>query len=230
MNVRVRFGQVLLGFAILGTAACGKRAAKAAPISPDAGAAVNATTEPSASADAVAAPGLVSATDESGSEGPAKVELEWDGPPLQADLDGDGAPESISWTCGGTLALTVGGAQSSEVYQLVEEMGCEGAVVALLPVGATQQLVISIDEHEEVGPDLYMLYAYREGRLEPVWSDKASVEFFADGSWTTETSDCFETRGYRATWYGRHRWDGEEVTSEEQEVRDPVEPGDCIEP
>lgn len=44
--------------------------------------------------------------------------------------------------------------------------------------------------------------------------------------WTTETSDCYEAHGYRATWYGRHRWDGEDVASEEQEVRDPLVPGD----
>ena len=75
-----------------------------------------------------------------------------------------------------------------------------------------------------------MLYAYLDGSLELVWSDKAEVRFLADGSWTTETSDCYESHGYRATWYGQHRWDGKDVASEEQEVRDPMEPGDCAEP
>lgn len=217
--MRARVSHGLLGLAVLGSPACAKRAAKDASTAPglsESGGGTSTRSEP--------------ASDESKAAEPERVELEWESSSFEADLDGDGTPESITWSCGGTLVLRVGRAEVSEEYQLVEEMSCEAAVVALLPRGAARQLVISIDEHEEVGPDLVMLYAYRDGRLEALWSDKAAVEFLADGSWTTETSECYESHGYRATWYGRHRWDGEDVASEEQEVRDPMEPGDCAEP
>lgn len=217
----IRFG--LLGLAIVGAPACTKRAANEASAAPG-------MAEPSAGT-----PTRLPASDESEPVEPEPVELEpveleWEDSPFQADLDGDGTPESITWSCGGTLVLTVGRAEVREEYQIVEEMSCGAAVVALLPRGTTRQLMVSIDEHEEVGPDLVMLYAYRDGRLEALWSDKAAVEFRADGSWTTETSDCYESHGYRATWYGQHRWDGNEVASEEHEVRDAVEAGDCAEP
>jgi hypothetical protein len=220
MRALTRHG--LLGLALVGTPACGKRATQDASAAPG----MAGTAEPSAGGSKKSE----SASDESKAAEPEEVDLEWEDSPFQADLDGDGTPESITWSCGGTLVLTVGRAEVREEYQIVEEMSCGGAVVALLPSGTTRQLMISIDEHEEVGPDLVMLYAYLDGRLELVWSDKAAVRFLADGSWTTETSDCYESHGYRATWYGQHRWDGKDVASEEQEVRDPMGPGDCAEP
>lgn len=161
---------------------------------------------------------------------PESAGVEWEESPLSVDLDGDGREESISWTCGGTLVLAVGRARSREAYQVSEEIGCSAAVVRLRPGEATRQLVLTIDEHEEVGPDLHFLYAYREGKLESLWSATAGVDFLMDGSWVTQTSRCDEARGYIATRIGRHRWDGEEVTSEESEERTPIEPGDCAEP
>lgn len=214
----------LLGLALVGTPACGKRATKDASTTPG----LAGTAE--ASAGAFKPSEAEPASDESKAAEPEEVDVEWEDSPFQADLDGDGTPESITWSCGGTLVLTVGRAEVREEYQIVEEMSCGAAAVALVPRGATRQLVISIDEHEEVGPDLVMLYAYLDGSLELLWSDKAAVRFLSDGSWTTETSDCYESHGYRATWYGQHRWDGQAVTSKEQEVRDPMEPGDCAEP
>jgi hypothetical protein len=161
---------------------------------------------------------------------PESAEVDWVESPLRADLDGDGKPESISWSCGGRLSIKVGRARVSEAYDVVEEHGCSAAVVTLRPGEAERQLVFAIDEHEEVGPDLCFLYAYRKGKLEQLWSDKVSLDFLVDGSWVTETSDCYEARGYIATLTGRHRWDGNDVTSEESEDRTPVQEGDCAEP
>jgi len=163
-------------------------------------------------------------------EAPASAEVEWVDSPLQADLDGDGKPESISWTCGGTLGIRVGRARVSEAYHLVEERDCSAGLVVLQPSEATRQLVFTIDEHEEVGPDLHFLYAYREGKLEQLWTDKVTLDFLVDGSWVTETSECYEGAGYLETIAGLHRWDGATVTSEQSKSRTPVEPGDCAEP
>lgn len=243
----------MLGLALIGGAAACTKPTAVPTTSGDA--------VPSAGDDAHAAP--VAASGESGRavevpqvglreppEAPAGVEpaevepaeVEWVESPLEADLDGDGKPETIAWSCGGKLSLRVGRARVREAYRLSEEMGCTAAVVALRPGEAARQLVVTIDEHEEVGPDLHFFYAYRGGKLEPLWSEKASVEVLVDGSWVTETSDCFdgtvcdgdpacvEAPGELVTTIGRHRWDGAAVTSEAHEERMAVSPGGCAEP
>lgn len=220
MGTRDGIARGVLGLVLGGSGACAKPApvGTAAPVVPPRASAA----EGAATTEAEPAP----AADEL----PASAEAEWVESPLEADLDGDGVAESIAWTCGGTLTLEVGRARLQEAYSLVEEQGCGAAVVALRPGGAARQLMIVIDEHDEVGPDLHLMVAYREGRLETVWSDRASVDVLVDGSWVTETHACYEGAGYLATYTGRHRWDGEAVTSEEDESRTPVEPGDCAEP
>jgi hypothetical protein len=161
------------------------------------------------------------------------AEVDWQESPLEADLDGDGVPEAIQWSCGPspqTLRISVGRAKTRVKYRVSELIGCVAALVALRPDGSTRQLVFTIDEHDEVGPDLHFIYAYRGSRLERVWSGAASVDFLVDGTWVTETSDCDEASGYSTTTTSRHRWSGAKVATVIQKERTPVEPGGCDEP
>jgi hypothetical protein len=158
------------------------------------------------------------------------AELEWDVSPLHADLDGDGAAESIGWSCGAGLRLTVGRARARAAYQVSELIGCAAAVLTLRPDQATRQVVVTVDEHDEAGPDLHFIYSYERSRLKLVWSGAAGVEFFADGAWVSETSDCDDVAGYESTVRTRHRWDGVRVAREVSEERTPVAPGGCADP
>ncbi len=165
------------------------------------------------------------------SGGIESAEVDWQESPLRADLDGDGAPEEIRWSCDlRTLRINVGRAKARASYSVSELIGCTAAVITLRPGEATRQLVVTIDEHDEVGPDLHFIYVYRRSRLERLWSAAASVDFLVDGSWVTQTSDCHEAAGVLVTDTRRHRWSGARVTSAASQVRTPVAPGDCAEP
>jgi hypothetical protein len=161
------------------------------------------------------------------------AEVDWQESPLEADLDGDGVPEAIQWSCGQgpqTLRIAVGRAKTRVKYRVSELIGCIAAVVTLRPDEATRQLIFTIDEHEEVGPDLHFIYAYRKAKLALVWSGTANVDFLVDGTWVAETSDCDDVAGYLTTTTSRHRWNGAKVTSVVKKDRTPVEPGGCADP
>lgn len=159
--------------------------------------------------------------------------IDWHESPLEADLDGDGVLEAIEWSCGQspqTLRIAVGRAKTRVKYRVSELIGCAAALVALIPEEVGQQLVFTVDEHDEVGPDQHFIYTYRRSRLERIWSGAAHVEFLVDGTWVTETSDCNDASGFITTTTSRHRWNGAKVTSVVQKERTPVEPGGCADP
>lgn len=161
---------------------------------------------------------------------PERADVEWVDSPLQADLDGDGVAEPIRFTCGPDLRITVGRTKTKQTYRVSELIGCSAAIVTLRPGEPTRQVVFTIDEHEEVGPDLHFLYAYAHGKLERVWSDSGEIEFLLDGRWTSATYDCDDVAGFSTITTLRHRWDGTTVTSETQQQRTPIEPGACADP
>lgn len=169
---------------------------------------------------------------DAGSGADESAEVDWQESPLTADLDGDGVPEAIAWSCGQgpqTLRIAVGRAKTRVRYRVSELIGCIAAVVTLRPDEATRQLIFTIDEHEEVGPDLHFIYAYRGSKLALIWSGAANVDFLVDGTWVAETSDCDDASGYLTT-TTRHRWNGAKVTSVVRQERTPVAPGGCADP
>ncbi len=163
-------------------------------------------------------------------DGDESAELDWQESPLRADLDGDGVPEEIQWSCDQSLRIAVGRAKTRVKYRVSELIGCAAAVVALRPDDAARQLVFTIDEHDEVGPDLQFIFTYRGSRLERLWSGAAAIDIRVDGTWVTETSDCDDAAGYSTTTTVRHRWDGARVASVVRKERTPVEPGGCADP
>lgn len=163
-------------------------------------------------------------------DGDESAELDWQESPLRADLDGDGVPEEIQWSCDQSLRIAVGRAKTRVKYRVSELIGCAAAVVALRPDDAARQLVFTIDEHDEVGPDLQFIFTYRGSRLERLWSGAADIDIRVDGTWVTETSDCDDAAGYSTTTTVRHRWDGARVASVVRKERTPVEPGGCADP
>ncbi len=161
------------------------------------------------------------------------VTVDWQQSPLEADLDGDGTSEVIQWSCGQapqTLRIEVGRAKTRVKYRVSELIGCAAALVTLRPEEATRQLVFTVDEHDEVGPDRHFIYTYRRSKLERIWSGAAHVDFLVDGTWVTETSDCDDASGFITTTRSRHLWNGAKVASVVQKERTPVEPGGCADP
>ena len=159
------------------------------------------------------------------------AELEWSSSPLRADLDGDGTPESIRWTCTAKeLRLEVNRARARERYGVADLIGCAAAVVELRPGEPTRQIMFTIDEHDEAGPDTHFLYAYRGAKLKRVWSESANLGVLVDGSWSSETYDCDDAAGYSTTTIARHRWDGAKVTTQREQQRTAIEAGACADP
>lgn len=164
---------------------------------------------------------------------PERADAEWVESPIEADLDGDGKPESIRFTCGSTLSVTIGRAKATEKVRISELVGCLGAVVDLRPGGAMRHVVFTVDEHEEVGPDTQFLFAYQAGKAKRIWSEVGDVTFFVDGSWVTESTDCDDAAGFITTTTRRHRLsDGgaTSVTTTERLERTAVAPGGCADP
>ena len=159
------------------------------------------------------------------------AELEWSSSPLRADLDGDGTPESIRWTCAAKdLRLEVNRARARERYDVADLIGCAAAVVELRPGEPSRQIMLTIDEHDEAGPDIHFLFAYRGAKLKRLWSESANLDVFVDGSWSSETYDCDDAAGYSTTTIARHRWDGAKVTTQLEEQRTAIEAGACADP
>jgi hypothetical protein len=121
--------------------------------------------------------------------------------PFEADLDGDGRPESISWTCTVASAeLRVGRAKYRGKLGFSDLIGCAVAVVDVDPDVAGSQLWLHADEHDEVGPNRNFLLREVGGKLEEIWVEDLEFELYVDGSWRTEASECIEAqRLYRTT-------------------------------
>jgi hypothetical protein len=112
---------------------------------------------------------------------------------LEADLDGDGKPEAISWTCDedDTLhQITIAGTRARHRLDVSNVMGCCASIVDLDAGRPGSELWFVADVHDEVGADGHWLLRFDGRRLVTVWRSDVHAEFFADGSWSTVDYEC----------------------------------------
>ena len=165
--------------------------------------------------------------DEPGAE---EVELEWPEGPFEADLDADGVVEKISWSCDAKTRVQAGAASYEEKHGYAELIGCTTTTLDLDPKRPGRELLFIGDEHEEAGPDRHVILSYVEGKLVPIWAGDASISFYPDGSWVSETYDCDDVGLIFTTTTQTHRWVDGKVQTQTEVAEEKIEAGDCAEP
>jgi hypothetical protein len=168
-------------------------------VSPPAG--TTGATQPARVDEPVEPPAAVPEPDETDEDELEQAEVDLHEVPFDADLDADGQPEAISWTCSeASVELRVGRAKYRAKLGFADLIGCMVAVVDLDPDVDGSQLWLHADEHDEVGPNRNFLLRHAGGKLEEIWVEDLELEIYVDGSWRTEDSECVESeRLYRTT-------------------------------
>jgi len=159
-----------------------------------------------------------------------ELELDWKESPFQADLDGDGRPESIRYRCEPKLEVVVASSQATAPLGISELVGCQAAIVRLNPGSSRRQLLVVADEHEEAGPDSYFLYGYLGGVLAPVWFGSAEIVFFPDGRWVATEGECDDVSNQYRTTTTTMTWSGAKVVKSAKVSTEAVEAGSCDDP
>jgi hypothetical protein len=152
--------------------------------------------------------------------------------PFEVDLDADGRPESISWTCNNASAeLRVGRAKYSPKLGFADLIGCVVAVLDLDPDVPGNQLWLHADEHDEAGPNRNFFVRHAGGGIEVIWEEDSDFELFVDGSWRTEASECVEAQRLYRTTTTVWRWREGRVVEEAKVSTAPMaEDERCVEP
>ena len=169
------------------------------------------------------------ARDDDDDDGPEPLELDYHFDPFQADLDGDGRPELIEWTCDETkVTLVIGKATFKAPLGFADLIGCSVCIVDLDPGRPGVQLWLSADEHEEAGDDRNFVLRYRRRKLQKLWVEDTGMyfDFYPDGSWRTEVTECDEAERLSRTTTTVWRLVDGKVTREETSEATPLDPGD----
>ncbi len=162
--------------------------------------------------------------------------LDWEDEAFAADLNADGKPERISWTCGETFTLKIGNKKIKETEKLVELQGCSAAA---FPVGpSTEQdtssrehgVAFCLHDHDEVGPPHCFIYRLQSGDLDEIWAPIGRLSFHASGAIASEDEECYEGRGVLETTTQVLVWNGQAFDRKEMRLETPVSEGDCAEP
>lgn len=201
-------------------AACGPAAPRPAP----AGAPSNAAPAPDAPA-----PGLTFADVDRGDA--FELYDAYQDAAFDADLDGDGQPERVEFTCDPTIAIVVGEARAHADVQISELMGCAAAAVPLRAGSPARHVLVTAYEHEEVGPPEHAIFEVEGGAARAIWQGEGQLTVLRGGAWITDDTDCDWGRGAIVTTASLMQLtaDGDVATTEDVH-EEPVEPEACAEP
>ncbi len=150
---------------------------------------------------------------------------------FDADLDGDGRPERVEFTCDPTIAIVVCEARATVDVQISELMGCYAAAVPLRPGSSTRHVLVTAQEHEEVGPPEHAIFEVDGAAARAIWQGEGALTVLRRGGWLTDDTDCDWGRGAIVTTASLMQLtaDGDVATTEDVH-EEPVEPEACAEP
>lgn len=159
---------------------------------------------------------------------PESLDLDFAFDSAKADLDGDGRPEKIEWTCTeARVTLAIGKAKFRAPLGFADLIGC-GVAIVELPPSSEVVLWLSADEHEEAGPDRNFILRYHRKKIRKLWVEDLDLDFYSDGSWRTESAECDAAARVHRTTTTSWRLAGSKVTREDKSETTPFSSGeDC---
>lgn len=165
-----------------------------------------------------------------------EVDIEWEDEAFAADLNADGRPEPISWSCGETFLLTVASAKVERTEKLVELRACSAAAFPIGPSTEQNQasrehgVVFCLEEHDEVGPPHCFLYRLKGGALRELWVPVGRPCFHGSGIIVSSSETCDAGRGVLEMRTEYLMWNGQGFDAKEMRAESPQIEGGCAEP